>query len=98
MGQRGLETLTSRGGVRRWRGGTAPVQCPLRLHPAAAVFTDAGEALDWSGCRWARSTPAVDLAAEMSDGGIVGLHLRWPADKEWIRWWRPTRSEAVMDS
>jgi hypothetical protein len=67
------------------------VQCPLRLHPTA-VFTDAGGALDRSGCRWARSTPAVDLAAEMSDGGVGGLHQRRPADKEWIRWWPLDRS------
>jgi hypothetical protein len=70
-----------------------PVQRPLRLHPAA-VFIDGGGALDQSGFRWARSTAAVDLAAEMSDGGVGGLHRRRPADKECLRWiwWRLDRN------
>jgi hypothetical protein len=43
-GQRGIDALADRGGVRRRRGGTAPVQRPLHLLPAA-IFTDGGETL-----------------------------------------------------
>jgi hypothetical protein len=51
-------------------------------------------ALDRSDFRWAHSTPAVDLATEMSDVGVGGLHRRRPADKKWIRWiwWRLDRN------
>jgi hypothetical protein len=36
----------------------------------------------------------MDLAVEMSDGGVGGLHRRRTADKEWIRWiwWRLDRN------
>jgi hypothetical protein len=76
MGRRGLDALAGRGGVQGRRGGTAPVQHPLHLHPAA-VFTDGGgrwigAALDglvvlrrWT---WPRRCPTA-ASAVFTDGG-----------------------------